>query len=103
MLSNIVLNELDHELERRGLKYCRWVDDFVILVKSARAAKRVLEGITGYVEEELGLPVNRQKSETALVKDVDFLGFRILRNKIRVSEKSREKFKRKVRELTPEK
>jgi len=101
MLSNIVLNELDHELERRGLKYCRWADDFLILVKSERAAKRVLEGTTRYVEEELGLPVNREKSEAALVKDVDFLGFRILRNKIRVSEKSREKFKRKVRELTP--
>ncbi len=101
MLSNIVLNELDQELERRGLKYCRWADDFVILVKSERAAKRVLEDITRYVEEELGLPVNREKSEAALVKDVDFLGFRILRNKIRVSEKSREKFKRKVRELTP--
>ena len=101
MLSNIVLNELDHELERRGLKYCRWADDFLILVKSERAATRVLEGTTRYVEEELGLPVNKEKSEAALVKDVDFLGFRILRNKIRVSEKSREKFKRKVRELTP--
>jgi len=101
MLSNIVLNELDHELERRGLKYCRWADDFLILVKSERAAKRVLEGTMRYVEEELGLPVNKEKSEAALVKNVDFLGFRILRNKIRVSEKSREKFKRKVRELTP--
>ncbi len=43
MLSNIVLNELDHELERRGLRYCRWADDSVILVKSERAAKRVME------------------------------------------------------------
>ena len=100
MLSNIVLNELDQELENRGLKYCRWADDFLVMVKSERAAKRVLEGITRYAEEDLGLPVNREKSEAALVKDVDFLGFRILRNKIRVNEKSREKFKPKVRELT---
>lgn len=100
MLSNIVLNEMDHELERRGLKYCRWADDFVILVKSERAAKRVLEGITRYVEEELGLPVNREKSEASLIRNIEFLGFQILANKIRVSEKSREKFKRKVRELT---
>jgi group II intron reverse transcriptase/maturase len=101
MLSNIVLNELDHELERRGLKYCRWADDFLILVKSERAAKRVMESVTRYVEQELGLPVNREKSEAALVRNVEFLGFQILSNKIRVSEKSREKFKRKVRELTP--
>ena len=100
MLSNIVLNEMDHELERRGLKYGRWADDFVILVKSERAAKRVLEGITRYVEEELGLPVNREKSEASLARNIEFLGFQILANKIRVSEKSREKFKRKVRELT---
>ena len=100
MLSNIVLNEMDHELERRGLKYCRWADDFVILVKSERAAKRVLDGITRYVEEELGLPVNREKSEASLIRNIEFLGFQILANKIRVSEKSREKLKRRVRELT---
>jgi len=100
MLSNIVLNEMDHELERRGLKYCRWADDFVILVSSERAAKRVMEGITRYLEEELGLPVNKEKSEASLVRNIEFLGFQILANRIRVSEKSREKFKRKVRELT---
>jgi RNA-directed DNA polymerase len=89
MLSNIVLNEMDQELERRGLKYCRWADDFVILVKSERAAKRVMEGITRYLEEELGLPVNKEKSEVSHIKDVEFLGFQILANKIRVSAKSR--------------
>ena len=45
MLSNIVLNELDQELERRGHRYCRWADDFLILLKSERAAKRVMDGI----------------------------------------------------------
>lgn len=100
MLSNIVLNELDHELERRGLRYCRWADDFVILLQSERAARRVMEGITRYLEEELGLPVNKEKSQVAKVKDVTFLGFQILRGKIRVSNKARIKFKKRVRELT---
>lgn len=100
MLSNMVLNELDHELERRGLRYCRWADDFVILLKSERAAKRVMEGITRHLEEELGLLVNREKSEVTEIKNVTFLGFQILRGKIRVSDKARGKFKRKVRELT---
>lgn len=100
MLSNVVLNELDHELERRGLRYCRWADDFVILLGSERAAKRVMDGITRYLEDELGLAVNREKSEVTLVKNVTFLGFQILRGKIRVSGKARYKFKRRVRELT---
>lgn len=100
MLSNIVLNELDQELERRGHRYCRWADDFLILVQSERAAMRVMEGITKYLETELKLPVNREKSQVALVKDVPFVGFQILRGKIRVSDKARVKFKDRVRELT---
>jgi group II intron reverse transcriptase/maturase len=100
MLSNIVLNELDQELEKRGHQYCRWADDFLVLLKSERAANRVMEGIVNYLEEELNLPVNKEKSRVALVKDVPFLGFQILRGKIRISDKSRTKFKDKVRNLT---
>jgi group II intron reverse transcriptase/maturase len=100
MLSNIVLNELDHELERRGHRYCRWADDFLVLVKSERAAKRVMEGISTYLETELRLPVNRAKSRVAPVKDVAFVGFQILRGKIRISDKARVKFKARVKELT---
>jgi group II intron reverse transcriptase/maturase len=100
MLSNIVLNEMDHELERRGHQYCRWADDFLILLKSERAAQRVMDGIVRYLEEELNLPVNREKSKVARVKDVPFLGFQILRGKIRVSNKARIRFKDKIRELT---
>ena len=100
MLSNIVLNELDQELEKRGHRYCRWADDFVILLKSERAARRVMEGITNYLENNLTLPVNKEKSQVALIKDVAFLGFQILREKIRVSNKARCKFKDKIRELT---
>jgi group II intron reverse transcriptase/maturase len=100
MLSNIVLNELDQELEKRGLRYCRWADDFLVMVKSERAANRVMKATIRYLESELNLPVNREKSEVAKVKDVAFLGFQILREKIRISQKAREKFKTRVRELT---
>ena len=100
MLSNIVLNELDWELEKRGHRYCRWADDFLILLKSERAARRVMEGISGHLENNLNLPVNKEKSQVARVKDVAFLSFQILREKIRVSNKARLKFKAKVRELT---
>ena len=96
MLSNIVLNEL----EQRGHRYCRWADDFLILVRSERAAKRVMDGIVKYLEEELNLPVNKEKSEVSEVKYVPFLGFQILRGMIRVSNKARLKFKDKIRELT---
>ena len=101
MLSNIALNELDHELEKRGLRYARWADDFIIMVKSERAALRVMEGVTKYLEGTLGLPVNKEKSEVAKVKDVSFLGFQITtQGKIKISEKSRTKFKGKVKTLT---
>jgi len=100
MLSNIVLNELDHELEQREHRYCRWADDFVILLKSQRAAQRVMVGIVMYLETELNLPVNREKSRVAAVKYAPFLGFQILRGKIRVSNKARMKFKDRVHELT---
>jgi len=100
MLSNIVLNELDQELERRGHRYCRWADDFLILLKSERAARRVMDGIVKYLEEELNLPVNKEKSGVLEIKYAPFLGFQILRGKIRVSNKSRVKFKDKIRELT---
>lgn len=101
IISNIVLNELDHELERRGHRYCRWADDFVIVVKSERAARRVMESITRYLEEELGLPVNREKSLVAPVHKVEFCSFQILVGKIRVSTKARKRFKEEIRRLTP--
>jgi len=100
MLSNIVLNELDHKLEERNLGYCRWADDFVIVVRSERAARRVMAGTINYLEKELGLAVNPQKSRVAPIKEITFLGFQILRGKIRVSNQARKRFKQRVRELT---
>lgn len=99
-LSNIVLNELDQELERRGHRYCRWADDFVILLRSERAARRVMESMTDFLEQTLGLPVNRDKSQVAPVNDVEFLGFQILRGQIRISTEARQRFKNRVRDLT---
>lgn len=100
LLSNIVLNELDRKLEERGLGYCRWADDFVIVVRSQRAAYRVMEGTMRYLEEALGLIVNQEKSQVAPIKEVSFLGFQILRGKLRVSKQARIRFKQRVRELT---
>ena len=100
VLSNIVLNDLDHELERRGLRYARWADDFVILVRSERAAKRGMEGTIRYLEEELGLPVNKEKSQVAKVKDVPFVSFHVRAGKLRVGDKARTRFKTRVRQLT---
>ena len=100
ILSNIVLNELDQELERRGLHYARWADDFVILVKSRRSAERVMASIIGYIEQELELPVNREKSEVAPISEVTFLGFRLYNKKIRISPGSIARFKRRVKEMT---
>jgi len=92
MLSNIVLNELDQELERRGLRFCRWADDFIILTKSERAAKRVMESATKFLEDELGLKVNREKSKTTHSRKATFLGFKVQNGKIGISKASKEKF-----------
>ena len=100
ILSNIVLDELDQELERRGHRFCRWADDFVILLKTERAALRVAESITEFLERELGLHVNRERSRVAPIKDVEFLGFQILRGQIRVSTRARKRFVQEVRTRT---
>jgi len=100
MLSNIVLNEMDQELERRGLVYCRWADDFVILLKSERAARRVMQGMVKYLEEVLRLPVNKEKSKIAKTKYITFLGIQIKGKKIHISKRALDKFKRRVKQLT---
>ncbi|MDB4516996.1 reverse transcriptase domain-containing protein [Crocinitomicaceae bacterium] len=94
MLSSIVLNELDNKLEERNLGYCRWADDFVIVVRLEGANRRVMAGTIRHLEEDLGLRVNHEKSQVAATKDITFLGFQFLRGKIRVSNKAR------IRELT---
>ena len=100
VLSNIVLDVLDKELERRGHRFARYADDVVILVKSQRAGKRVMQSITRFLERKLKLKVNRQKSQVVPANAVEFLGFVFRRGKIRWSQQSVERFKAKVRRLT---
>ena len=74
LLSNIVLDELDKELERRGLSFCRWADDCNIFVSSQKAAERVMTGISKFIEGKLKLKVNREKSKVAQTKNVKISG-----------------------------
>ncbi|HLP34485.1 MAG TPA: group II intron reverse transcriptase/maturase [Amoebophilaceae bacterium] len=104
LLSNIMLNELDKELDKRGHRFVRYADDCMIFCRSRRSAERVLASITKYIESELYLKVNREKTVVAHIKDVKFLGYGFYFNKngcsIRVHRKSIEKMKVKIRELT---
>jgi len=75
LLSNIILNELDKELERRGHCFVRYADDLVILCKSTRSAERTLANIVPYIENKLFLKVNREKTVTAYVSRIKFLGY----------------------------
>jgi group II intron reverse transcriptase/maturase len=104
LLSNIMLNELDKELVKRGHRFVRYADDCMIFCKSRRAAERVLESITRYIEGKLYLEVNREKTVVAHIKDVKFLGYGFYFNKkgcsIRTHAKSIGKMKSKIRELT---
>ena len=75
LLSNIMLNELDKELEARGLNFVRYADDCIILVKSEKAANRVLTSITKFIEKKLGLKVNAEKSKVTRPTQTKYLGF----------------------------
>jgi len=101
LLSNIVLDELDQELERRGLEFCRFVDDCNIFVKTPKAAERVMASIGGYIEKRLKLVVNREKSQVARSDRVKFLGLTIVGDTIAISRKALQTAMDKVKELTP--
>jgi len=100
LLANILLHQLDQELERRGHRFARYADDLVILVKSERAAERVMRSITHYLETVLKLKVNSAKSRAAPMSECSFLGFTIKGKKIRWTDKVLAAFKHRVRELT---
>jgi group II intron reverse transcriptase/maturase len=105
LLSNIILNELDMELEARGLNFVRYADDCMILVRSEKAANRVLSTITKYIENKLGLKVNAEKSKVSRPTGIKFLGFGFWVAKGGVYKpkphlKSIEKLKRKLKALT---
>lgn len=101
LLANLLLDELDKELEKRGLRFCRYADDCIIFVKTMEAGKRVLEAITRYIEEEMRLKVNREKSKVDKVWNCVYLGYIIgAGGKLRIAPKSVEKLKAKVRQIT---
>lgn len=103
LLSNIVLDEFDRELERRGLRFVRYADDSNIYVRSRRAGERVMASITRFITTKLKLKVNEQKSAVARPWERKFLGFSFTSNrepKRRVAPKAVVRFKEKVRELT---
>ncbi|MEA3644185.1 MAG: reverse transcriptase domain-containing protein, partial [Lamprobacter sp.] len=101
LLSNIVLDELDRELERRGLAFCRFADDCNIFVRTPKAAERVMASISGYLETRLKLRVNREKSQVARSDRVKFLGFTIVGETIAIAHKALQGAMAKVKELTP--
>ena len=105
LLSNIMLNELDKELEARGLNFVRYADDCIILVKSEKAANRVLTSVTKFIEKKLGLKVNAEKSKVTRPTKTKYLGFSFWKSpkgqwKPKPHLKSYQKLIRKLKQLT---
>ncbi len=101
LLSNIVLDELDEELERRGHKFVRYADDCNIYVRSQVAGERVMESVSNFIENKLKLIVNREKSQVCEVNQTKFLGYTIQKDgNLSIAIKSVERFKEKVRNIT---
>ncbi len=103
LLSNLVLDELDKELEKRGHKFVRYADDCNIYVRSERAGQRVMEGVSQFITGKLKLKVNPSKSAVARPKDRKFLSFSFTSGKTikrRIAPKAVERFKARVRKLT---
>ena len=104
LLSNVMLNELDKELERRGHRFVRYADDCMIFCKSRKSAERTLENIIPFIEGKLFLKINRKKTGVAHISRVKYLGYTFYRYKgkcrLRVHPKTVAKMKDKIRELT---
>ena len=103
LLSNLVLDELDRELERRGHRYVRYADDSNIYVRSERAGQRVMESITRFITQKLKLKVNETKSAVARPQERKFLGFSFTDGpeiKRTIAPKALERFKHRIREVT---
>lgn len=104
LLSNIMLDDLDRELEKRGHRFVRYADDLRVFVRSERAARRVLDGITVFVEHRLGLRVNQTKSSVVRMTLATLLGFGFYMTagvvKVRVDPRALKRFKGRIRRLT---
>jgi RNA-directed DNA polymerase len=100
LLANIMLDELDRDLDRRGHRFARYADDFVVLVKSPKAAQRVMKTTTRLLERRLKLRVNPDKSRVRPASELESLGFVFRRGKVRVSEQALWTFKQRLKWLT---
>jgi group II intron reverse transcriptase/maturase len=101
LLSNIVLDELDQELIRRGLSFARYADDLQLFVRSRQSAERIMSGLTKFIEGKMRLKVNKDKSAIGKYYESNFLGHTILsRGKVGLSKSSEERFKNKLRSIT---
>lgn len=101
LLANIVLDELDKELERRGHRFCRYADDCNIYVKSQKAGERVMGSIKRFITRKLRLKVNEAKSKVAKSRECAFLGYTIgSGGKLWIAKKSKERMKKRIKELT---
>lgn len=101
LLANLLLDDLDKELERRGHRFCRYADDCNIYVRSRQAGERVMASVVAFIEDGLRLKVNRQKSAVAHVEERSFLGHRLLRGGgLGLAPKSLVRAKGKLRQLT---
>jgi RNA-directed DNA polymerase len=100
LLANILLDDLDKELEARGLRFVRYVDDVVILVKSKGAGRRVMAKVGRYLTRTLKLKVNRQKSQVVKIEALEYLGFTFRGIRIFVSDRAMRDFKHRLRGLT---
>src|SRR6266576_2844000 len=103
LLSNLVLDELDRELERRGLRFVRYADDSNIYVRSERAGQRVMKSITRFITQKLKLKVNETKSAVAQPQERKFLGFSFTAGpevKRRIAPKAVDRFKERIRDIT---
>jgi len=100
LLANIMLDDLDKELEARGLRFARYADDFLIFVRSRSAAQRVLRTVNRFIEGRLALIINRAKSKAARLCECTFLGFRMHRGKLRWTDAAVQTFMQRVREIT---
>ena len=101
LLSNVVLDELDKELEKRNLEFCRFADDCNIFVKTEKAANRVMDSIKKFIEKKLKLKVNEEKSQVAKSDRVKFLGMTIVNGLIAIAKASYNKAMEKVKTLIP--
>jgi hypothetical protein len=101
LLSNVVLDELDKELEQRGLEFCRFADDCNIFVRTPKSAERVMKSISKFIEGKLKLKINQDKSRVGRSREVKFLGMTIIDGAIVISAQSIKRAMQKVKELTP--